>query len=89
MKQVMTPEGIKSITDEEYENIKIERRAQAEANKNYKVRRRDKILKDYPIHTQLEAITENEMGKPEKLNLLISGINQIKSDIPKEETSTT
>lgn len=37
----------------------------------------------YPdIYSQLEAITEKEMGRPEKMNDLILKIQEVKSEIP-------
>ena len=45
--------------------------------------RQVKILMEWPMEKQFEAITEFHMDRPEKLNQLLDFINQIKSDIPK------
>jgi hypothetical protein len=46
-------------------------------------KRRVDILDAWPIYNQLEALTENENGRPEKLNLLLSDIDGIKTKYPK------
>jgi hypothetical protein len=45
--------------------------------------RQVKILMEWPMEKQFEAITEFHMDRPEKLNQLLDFINQIKSDTPK------
>ena len=45
--------------------------------------RQVKILMEWPMEKQFEAITEFHMDRPEKLNQLLDFINQINSDIPK------
>lgn len=45
--------------------------------------RRDAILRAWPVSAQLEALTENVAGRPEKLNKLLSDISQIKQEFPK------
>lgn len=47
--------------------------------------RRDKILKQFPVHAQLEAITENLMGRPEKLEELKAFIVAVKAEFPKSQ----
>jgi len=46
------------------------------------LRQRD-ILDAWPIHRQLEAITEKEAGRPELMNMLLSDIATIKTKHPK------
>jgi len=50
-------------------------------------RRKDRYLSDYPIETQIEALTEAAMGRPEKLNELMQGLAEIRGALPyaKEE----
>ena len=50
-------------------------------------RRKDRYLSDYPIETQIEALTEAAMGRPEKLNELLQGLAEIREALPfaKEE----
>ena len=45
--------------------------------------RQVKILMEWPMEKQFEAITEFHMDRPEKLNQLLDFINQVKSDTPK------
>ena len=45
--------------------------------------RQVKILTEWPMEKQFEAITEFHMDRPEKLNQLMQFINQTKSDTPK------
>lgn len=85
MPYIKTKNGYEKVSDEKMQEIEAKEKADFEEDKTYFDKRRERILKDYPIHTQLEAITENAMGRPEKLNLLIAGIEQIKVEIPKEE----
>src|SRR3990167_7529738 len=44
----------------------------------YKELRRNAILDEWPVHEQLEAITELEMGLPEKLKELLEHIKKVK-----------
>ena len=46
-------------------------------------KRQTQILEHWPIEKQFEALTENAMGRPEKLNNLISFITKTKEDHPK------
>ena len=86
---VRTPEGIKHFTDEEYAEYQAINNEMIEDDRTYSDKRRERILEEYPIEDQLEAITENAMGRPDKLTSLIAGIEQIKAEIPKEEEATT
>ena len=45
--------------------------------------RQTQILEYWPIEKQFEALTENAMGRPEKLNNLIDFIIKTKEDNPK------
>ena len=45
--------------------------------------RQVKILMEWPMEKQFEAITEFHMDRPEKLNQLLGFINQVKNDVPK------
>tara|TARA_R100000152_G_C6780551_1_gene213476 strand:- start:754 stop:1080 length:327 start_codon:yes stop_codon:yes gene_type:complete len=45
--------------------------------------RQVKILMEWPMEKQFEAITEFHMDRPEKLNQLLDFINQVKNDVPK------
>ena len=45
--------------------------------------RQVKILMEWPMEKQFEAITEFHMDRPEKLNQLLGFINQVKGDTPK------
>ncbi len=45
--------------------------------------RQIKILNDWPMEKQFEAITEFHMDRPEKLNELLEFIQQVKDDNPK------
>ena len=45
-------------------------------------RRKDRYLSDYPIETQIEALTEAAMGRPDKLNELLQGLAEIRGALP-------
>ena len=45
--------------------------------------RRKSILSEWPIHEQFEALTEAQMGRPEKLDQLINYIKSTKEQNPK------
>jgi len=45
--------------------------------------RRRSILSEWPTHKQFEALTEAQMGRPEKLDELINYIKFVKEDNPK------
>jgi len=45
--------------------------------------RRRSILSQWPTHKQFEALTEAQMGRPEKLDELINYIKSVKEDNPK------
>ena len=45
--------------------------------------RRMTILRDWPVHTQLEALTEYLDGRPAKLEALKAYIHEVKSTYPK------
>jgi hypothetical protein len=49
----------------------------------YDKARRAAILAEWPVHAQLEAITENAMGRPEKLDALKAFILSVKGRFPK------
>lgn len=54
------------------------------ANERIKKKRRDEILKEFPIYAQLEALTEAAMNNDStKLNALLKGIKAIKEENPK------
>ena len=44
--------------------------------------RRTAILEEWPVNKQLEALTEDKVGRPEKLNALVAHINQVKLGNP-------
>lgn len=44
--------------------------------------RREEYLMTLPVAEQLEALVENAMGRPEKLNALVSKIGNIKKMKP-------
>ena len=46
-------------------------------------KRQTQIFENWPIEKQFEALTENAMGRPEKLNNLINFITKTKEDHPK------
>ena len=45
--------------------------------------RKSVIMSEWPVEKQLEAITENALGRPEKLNELTKFIQKVKKDLPK------
>lgn len=45
-------------------------------------RRKERYLSDYPIETQIEALTEAAMGRPGKLNELLQGLAEIRGALP-------
>ena len=45
--------------------------------------RQEQILNIWPVEKQFEALTENSMGRPEKLNELNNFILKTKEDFPK------
>lgn len=45
-------------------------------------RRKERYLSDYPIETQIEALTEAAMGRPDKLNELLQGLAEIRGALP-------
>lgn len=57
----------------------------AELEPEWKRNRRKAILDQFPVHDQLEAITENEDNRPEKLTALLSHIQDVKTQFPKPE----
>jgi len=52
--------------------------------KTYQELRKDAILEEWPVHRQLEAITEHYMGREELLSNLNSFILSVKEQFPKE-----
>ena len=50
--------------------------------------RREAILNDWPIHRQLEALTEERLGNPGKASALAGHIKNVKKNNPKEGGST-
>ena len=53
------------------------------SEKEVKDARREEYLTSLPIEEQLEALMENAMGRPEKLNAIASKIQKIKEKHPK------
>ena len=53
------------------------------SNKEVQIIRQKEILSKWPIEKQFEAITEFHMDRPDKLNELITFIQQVKVDYPK------
>ena len=53
-----------------------------------KKKRKEKYLSDYPIDTQLEALTEAAMGRTTKLDELVKGISDIRESLPFSEEAT-
>ena len=45
-------------------------------------RRKERYLSDYPIETQIEALTEAAMGRPDKLDELLRGLAEIRETFP-------
>ena len=62
------------------ENPEVEK---AVSTENIINERQTQILEHWPIEKQFEALTENAMGRPEKLNNLIDFIIKTKEDNPK------
>ena len=62
------------------ENPEVEKAVSTESVIN---KRQTQILENWPIEKQFEALTENAMGRPEKLNNLINFITKTKEDHPK------
>ena len=52
-------------------------------DKEVKDSRKEEYLTSLPIAEQLEALMENAMGRPEKLNAIASKIQKIKEKHPK------
>jgi hypothetical protein len=50
---------------------------------NYAEIRQAVIMSSWPQHAQNEAITENAMGRPEKMNELTAFIAAVKEEFPK------
>ena len=50
-----------------------------------KRKRKEKYLSDYPIDTQLEALTEAAMGRTAKLDELVKGLSDIRESLPFSE----
>ena len=50
-----------------------------------KKKRKEKYLSDYPIDTQLEALTEAAMGRTAKLDELVKGLSDIRDSLPFSE----
>ena len=50
-----------------------------------KKKRKEKYLSDYPIDTQLEALTEAAMGNKSKLKELVKGLSVIRESLPFSE----
>ena len=53
--------------------------------KQYEIDRSNAILAEFNILQQLEAITEKDMGRPEKYNALLVHIEEVKLEYPKPE----
>ena len=69
---------------EELEGIHGEETFHAEVSNNEAIaNRQHQIIQQWPIEKQFEALTENAMGRPEKLNELINFISQTKEEHPK------
>ena len=49
----------------------------------YEVLRSNAILAEFSVLKQLEAITEKDMGRPEKYNALLAHIAEVKTLSPK------
>ena len=50
--------------------------------KEVKDSRKEEYLNSFSIEEQIEALMENAMGRPEKLNIILSKIQKIKEKIP-------
>ena len=53
-------------------------------DKEVKDARKEEYLTSLPIAEQLEALIENAIGRPEKLNAIASKIQKIKAKYPKQ-----
>jgi hypothetical protein len=51
--------------------------------KGWEEKRRDAILSEWPLHKQLEAFVEREMGRPEKLEQLKEHMLYVRNNFPK------
>ena len=71
-----TEEELQQIWDESNFSVEV---SNDEAIEN----RKQKIISYWPIDKQFEAITENSMGRPEKLNQLNAFISGVKEEFPK------
>mgnify|MGYP003111264890 CR=1 FL=1 len=45
--------------------------------------RKKAIIEEWPVEKQFEALTEDAMGRPDKLNQLINYISGVKEEYPK------
>ena len=51
-------------------------------------KRKEEYLSQYPIDTQLEALTEAAMGRTTKLDELVKGLSDIRDSLPFSEEAT-
>ena len=51
-------------------------------------KRKEEYLSQYPIETQLEALTEAAMGRTTKLDELVKGLSVIRESLPCSEEAT-
>ena len=71
-------------TEEELQQIWNESNFSVELSNDEAIeKRKQKIISYWPIDKQFEAITENSMGRPEKLNQLNAFISGVKEEFPK------
>jgi hypothetical protein len=68
------------------ESRKVVRRGVAPRIKSYSELRQATILEAWPQDVQLEAFTEDAMGRPEKLEQLKTFIAKVKAEFPKDNT---
>ena len=73
-----TEQELQDIWDNEVFTIEV---SDSEAIEN----RKQKIISYWPVDKQFEAITENSMGRPEKLNELLGFISGVKEEFPKND----
>ena len=52
-------------------------------NENVRIQRSKEYMSKLPLELQLEAITEDAMGRPEKLQFVLQTIQEIKDKYPK------
>ena len=52
-------------------------------NENVRIQRVKEYASKLPLELQLEAITEERMGRPEKMNFVLQTIQEIKNKYPK------